>query len=163
MTDGVRQDVLAVYAAADAAISAAAPRCDASGRCCRFTEYGHTLFISAFEAELLLESAPSYTRPVSRDGCPFQVNGLCTARDARPLGCRIYFCDPTFQERMVEVTEEAIAALKRIADAHGTGWHYAPLHHFLNAHQARPDEPPAATMTPTRVSLTVLPSGEPGA
>ncbi len=163
MTDSVRQDVLAVYAAADAAVSAAAPRCDASGRCCRFTEYGHTLFISAFEAELLLESAPSYTRPVSRDSCPFQVNGLCTARDARPLGCRIYFCDPTFQERMVEVTEEAIAALKRIADAHGTGWHYAPLHHFLNAHQARPDEPPAATMTPTRVSLTVLPSGEPGA
>ena len=163
MTDEVRQDVLAVYAAADAAVTAAAPRCDASGRCCRFTEYGHTLFISAFEAELLLESAPSYTRPVSRDGCPFQVKGLCTARETRPLGCRIYFCDPAFQGRMSEVTEEAVAALKRVADAHGTGWHYAPLHHFLNAHQARPDEPPAATMTPPRVSLTVLPSGEPGA
>jgi hypothetical protein len=162
MTDGVRQDVLAVYAAADAAVSAAAPRCDASGRCCRFTEYGHTLFISAFEAELLLESAPAFTGPVSRDGCPFQVNGLCTARASRPLGCRIYFCDPTYQDRMSAITEDAIAALKRIADAHDTGWHYAPLHHFLNAHAERTDEPPPDTMTPpaSRVPLTVLVPGE---
>src|ERR1700759_358634 len=98
MTNGLssdrRQRVMAIYAAADAAVAEASPRCDASGRCCRFTEYGHTLFISAFEAELLLESAPPYQGPVSRDGCPFQVNGLCTARESRPLGCRIYFCDP---------------------------------------------------------------------
>ena len=58
MTDDVRWEVLAVYAAADAAVRAAGPRCDASGRCCRFTEYGHTLFLSAFEAEILLESRP---------------------------------------------------------------------------------------------------------
>ena len=155
MTDALRQDVLAVYAAADAAVRAAGPRCDASGRCCRFTEYGHTLFISAFEAELLLEHAPAFEVPVSRDGCPFQVNGLCTARDARPLGCRIYFCDLSYQDRMAEITEDAIAALKRVADAHGGGWHYAPLHHFLNA---RPEPPPADSMsTPTtRVPLPVV-------
>ena len=70
---------------------------------------------------------------MSRDGCPFQVNNLCTARETRPLGCRIYFCDPAYQGRMAEITEEAVAALKRIADAHDTGWEYAPLHHFLNA------------------------------
>ena len=155
MTDAVRQSVLAVYAAADAAIAAAAPRCDASGRCCRFTEYGHTLFISAFEAELLLAGAPIYKEgPFSRDGCPYQVNGLCTAREHRPLGCRIYFCDPSFQSRMAEITEEAIAALKRIANEHDTGWHYAPLHHFLN--QLAPPAPPADTMTPTRTSLPLV-------
>ncbi|MBN9121006.1 MAG: hypothetical protein J0I06_17955 [Planctomycetes bacterium] len=156
MTDDVRRAVLAVYAAADAAIAAVGPRCDASGRCCHFTEYGHTLFISAFEAELLLAGALLCTEgPFSRDGCPYQVNGLCTAREHRPLGCRIYFCDPSFQDRMVEITEESLAALKRIADEHGTGWHYAPLHHFLNA---RPPVPPADTMTPpeTRVPLTIV-------
>ena len=86
MTDALRDAIRAVYAAADAAVAAAGPRCDASGRCCRFTEYGHTLFISAFEAEILLESAPAYEQPVSPAGCPFQVNGLCTARETRPLG-----------------------------------------------------------------------------
>ncbi len=159
MTDDVRKEVQAVYAAADAAVSAAGPRCDASGRCCRFTEYGHTLFISAFEAEILLEHAPAYEQPVSRDGCPFQIDGLCTARDARPLGCRIYFCDPTYETRMAEITEDALAKLKQIADAHGTGWHYAPLHHFLNAPRAaRPIAPTGDSMTPpaTRVPLPVV-------
>src|SRR5262249_19167071 len=147
MTDAVRQAVLAVYAATDAALAAAGPRCDASGRCCRFTEYGHTLFISAFEAELLLEGAPLQKEgPFLGDTCPYQVNGLCTARDARPLGCRIYFCDPNFQTHMAEITEESLAALKRIADEHDIGWHYAPLHHFLN--QLAPSAPPADTMTP---------------
>ena len=139
MTD-LRRDVLEVYAAADAAVRAAGPRCDSSGRCCRFTEYGHTLFISQFEADILLESAPPYAQPVTRDGCPFQIDSLCTARDARPLGCRIYFCDPSYQETGNRITEEALSKLKRIADAHDAGWNYAPLHVFLNA--------AADTMTP---------------
>lgn len=147
-TDALRNAVRAVYAAADAAVSAAGPRCDASGRCCRFAEYGHTLFISAFEADILLERAPPFEQPVSRGGCPFQIDGLCTARDSRPLGCRIYFCDPAYQDRMIEITEAALAALKRIADEHGTGWHYAPLHHFLDRpRDARPPAPPADSMT----------------
>jgi Fe-S-cluster containining protein len=138
MTDELRRRVLEVYAAADAAVGAAGPRCQASGRCCRFKEYGHTLFLSRFEAELLLETAPAYDQPVSPDGCPFQVGGLCTAREQRPLGCRIYFCDPDYQGRQTEITEDAIARLKEIADEFGTGWEYAPLHRFLNAAEPTP-------------------------
>jgi Fe-S-cluster containining protein len=128
----LRSRVLAVYAVADAAVAEAGPRCEASGRCCRFTEYGHTLFLSQLEAEILLEAAPPYDQPVTRDGCPFQVNNLCTARDPRPIGCRVYFCDPAYQDRMSEIIEMAIADLKAIADEFGTRWHYAPLHVFLN-------------------------------
>ena len=58
--EDMRQRVMAIYAAADAAVAAAGPRCDASGRCCRFTEYGHTLFISQLEAEVLLAAAPPF-------------------------------------------------------------------------------------------------------
>lgn len=157
MTDDVRREVLEVYADADAAVRAARPRCDASGRCCRFKEYGHTLFLSHFEAELLLEAAPPYEQPVSADGCPFQVGGLCTARESRPLGCRIYFCDPAYQDTGNQITEDALAVLKRIADAHAAGWQYAPLHVFLNA-AVRPAPPPPDTMTPpeSRVSLPVV-------
>ena len=139
-----RSRVLAVYAAVDAAVAAAGPKCEASGRCCRFAEYGHTLFLSRFEADILLETAPTYDHPVNRDGCPFQVAGKCTARDERPLGCRIYFCDPTYQETGNRITEAAVAELKKIADECGTGWEYAPLHHFLNL----PDRP-----APTRIPL----------
>ena len=131
--EDVRARVLAVYAEVDAAVAAARPRCDASGRCCRFTEYGHTLFLSQFEADVLLETAPLYTAPVTRDGCPFQVDNLCTARDERPLGCRIYFCDPAYEGVGEAITETALTQLKRLADEADAGWRYAPLHVFLNS------------------------------
>ena len=145
MTDEVRAAVETVYAAADAAVAAFNPKCDASGRCCRFKEYGHTLFISHFEAEMLLESAPPFAQPASADGCPFQIDGLCTARGERPLGCRIYFCDPAYQETGNRITEESLTELKRIADDHGTGWRYAPLHMFLN--EAERPQPATTTRT----------------
>ena len=149
MIPNIRSRVLAVYAAADAAVAEAGPRCESSGRCCRFTEYGHTLFLSQLEAEILLEAAPAYDQPVTRDGCPFQVNNLCTARDPRPIGCRVYFCDPSYQDRMSEIIETAIAELKAIADEFGTGWSYAPLHTFLNEAK-NPPHPPRRGDLPLR-------------
>jgi hypothetical protein len=140
MEETLRRRVLEVYAEVDAAIAAAQPRCDASGRCCRFAEWGHTLFLSRFEAEILLETAPEFTQPVGASHCPFQVGNLCTARAERPLGCRIYFCDPAFQHPQQAITERALAQLKRIADEYGTGWHYAPLHHFLNRAEPMTDQ-----------------------
>ena len=155
MNPDLRSKVLEVYAAVDAAVAAEAPRCDASGRCCRFTEYGHTLFLSQFEADLLLETAPPYTRPVSRDFCPFQVEGLCTARESRPLGCRIYFCDPGYQDKQNAITEVAVARLKAIADEFDTGWNYAPLHVLLNAAE-RPSVQLCPAPRESRIALDVL-------
>ena len=83
MTPTLSNSIREVYASADAAVAAAGPVCESSGRCCRFKEYGHTLFLSDMEAEYLLATAPGYDR-VTPDGCPFQVDGLCTARDERP-------------------------------------------------------------------------------
>jgi hypothetical protein len=139
MAPDVLAAVRAVYAEVDAAVAAAAPVCHASGKCCRFAEFGHTLFLTRFEADILLASAPDYQPPVGRDGCPFQVGNLCTARAERPLGCRVYFCDPTYAGVGEAVTEAALAKLRAIADRFGTGWEYAPLHHFLTA----ADRPPA--------------------
>jgi hypothetical protein len=153
VTHELRRRVLDVYAAVDAAVAAAGPRCDASGRCCRFGEYGHTLFLSHFEAELLLETAPSYSKPVGRDGCPFQVDNLCTARRERPLGCRIYFCDPAYQDTGNRITEEAVATLKQIADEFDAGWRYAPLHVFLNEADRPNTTGGESSTTSGRVSL----------
>ena len=63
--------------------------------------------------------------------CPFQKGNLCTAREPRPLGCRVYYCDPAYQGRAAEITEEYLARLKRLADEYGLAWRYAPLQQFL--------------------------------
>jgi len=139
MSDKLRRQVLELYAEVDAAVAAEGPVCVASGRCCRFREHGHTLFISNLEAEVLLAAAPPYDAPVSSDFCPFQRDNLCTAREPRPLGCRVYYCDPAYQAAANRITEEYLRRLKRLADEHGVAWRYAPLHDFLN-HATRPQE-----------------------
>lgn len=132
MSDALRQKVLELYQEVDRAVAAAGPICVASGRCCRFKEYGHTLFLSNLEAEVLLAQAPPYEQPVSADFCPFQKDKLCTAREPRPLGCRVYFCDPTYQETAQQITETYLRRLKELAEQQGVEWRYAPLHDFLN-------------------------------
>src|SRR5689334_13108943 len=128
----LRRAVLQLYAEADRDVAAAGPVCVASGRCCRFKEYGHTLFVSSLEADVLLASAPPYDRLASPDFCPFQNGNLCTAREPRPLGCRVYYCDPAYQETGGRLSEEYLRRLKRLADEHDVAWRYAPLHDFLN-------------------------------
>src|SRR5262245_15814146 len=132
MDNDLRIRLLETYHEVDLEVAAAGPVCVASGRCCRFKEYGHTLFLSNLEAEVLLESAPAYAKPVSEEFCPFQVDNLCSAREPRPLGCRVYFCEPTYQETGNAISEMFLGRLKALADEHGTGWRYAPLHRFLD-------------------------------
>jgi hypothetical protein len=131
--DDLRTKVLELYADVDREVAAAGPVCVASGRCCRFKEYGHVLFVSNLEADVLLAAAPPYERPVTADYCPFQKGNLCTAREPRPLGCRVYYCDPNYQETGNRITEKYLQRLKALAREHGVEWLYAPLHHFLNA------------------------------
>ena len=132
MSETTRRKVLQLYAEADREVAAAGPVCVASGRCCRFKEYGHVLYLSGLEAEVLLHAAPQYERPASPDFCPFQKGTLCTAREPRPLGCRIYYCDPTYQETGSAITEKYLRRLKELAEQEGLPWRYAPLHYFLN-------------------------------
>jgi hypothetical protein len=134
----VRRQVLDLYAAVDREVAEAGPVCVASGRCCRFKEYGHTLFVSNLEADVLLAAAPPYEQPVSTDFCPFQKENLCTAREPRPLGCRVYYCDPAYQGTGERLTDKYLRRLKELAEEHGLEWRYAPLHHFLNESGSEP-------------------------
>jgi hypothetical protein len=141
MSQSLRRQVLELYAEVDRDVAAAGPVCVASGRCCRFKEFGHTLFLSNLEADVLLSAAPAYEAPVSSEFCPFQKGNLCTAREPRPLGCRIYYCDPTYQETAAALSEKYLRRLKDLAERNGIAWLYAPLHHFLNhPEDARTDD-----------------------
>jgi Fe-S-cluster containining protein len=128
----LRRKVLELYQQVDAEVKSAGPVCVASGRCCRFAEWGHVLYISNLEADMLLSAAPPYETPVSQEFCPFQKEKLCTAREPRPLGCRVYYCDPNYQETGNAITEKYLARLKELAREEGVEWRYAPLHVFLN-------------------------------
>jgi Fe-S-cluster containining protein len=135
----LKRRVLELYADVDRDVAASGPVCVASGRCCRFKEYGHVLYLSSLEANVLLDAAPEFETPVTPEFCPFQKDNLCTAREPRPLACRIYFCDPNYQETGNRLTEQALTKLKTLCEAEGIEWRYAPLHHFLNhPEDARP-------------------------
>ena len=123
-----------IYQEADSAVSSAGPVCRSTGRCCRFREWGHTLFLSRHEAEYLLAGAPAFAGPVDDSFCPFQSGNLCTAREHRPLGCRVYFCDPNYQNTMQDIMEVGITQLKALATENNEGWDYGPLHRFLREH-----------------------------
>jgi hypothetical protein len=133
--------VLELYQEVDREVAAAGPVCVASGRCCRFKEYGHVLFMSNLEAEVLLADAPRYETPVTPDFCPFQDGNLCTARASRPLGCRVYYCDPGYQQTGNHITEKYLRRLKELAGQNGLEWRYAPLHTFLNGNQKSDCDP----------------------
>ncbi len=135
----VSEALRALYEELAAEIARESPSCRLSGRCCRFREYDHTLFLSAVEASYLLEHAPEASRPLDEgETCPWQDDqGRCTAREARPLGCRIYFCDPQFQEAMPELSERYLSRLKVLAREAVLDWDYAPLHVHLRREPRR--------------------------
>lgn len=144
----LRRKVLELYQEVDAEVRAAGPVCVASGRCCRFKEYGHRLYISNLEADVLLAAAPRYELPVTEEFCPFQKENLCTAREPRPLGCRVYYCDPTYQEAGNQITEKYLARLKELAAENAVEWRYAPLHVFLNEYQRAAHTPNVSPFPP---------------
>ena len=147
LAEEAREPLAILYAELDAAVARLGPVCEVSGRCCRFEEYGHTLFLSEPEAAVLVADAPAPVRPLDAGlTCPWQdERGRCTAREARPLGCRVYFCDPTFQEHAPRLSEEFLSRLKAIVVDRGWPWGYAPLHRHLTAALDRGEPSPSAS------------------
>ncbi len=122
-----RDELVALYAEFDAATERVAPVCRASGRCCDFPVWGHTLFASRLEADVLAEEAPEVRRDGPADLCPWWKERRCTARAPRPLGCRAFFCDASREEAMGALHEEFLLRLKDLHVRHGLPWDYRPL------------------------------------
>src|SRR4051812_18059800 len=93
----VKLSIDVIYQSLQDAIDLRRPVCSASGRCCRFEEFGHRLFVTTMEMGAFLAQLPGPEVPVWKEqpGCPFQVGGLCSVHLIRPFGCRVFFCDET--------------------------------------------------------------------
>lgn len=94
--DPLAAGVAAIYRSADAAIAVRQPACHQCARCCRFARYGHNLFVSTAELALFLRRThlARIDGPIA-EACPFLRTDVarCGAREARPLGCRLFYCD----------------------------------------------------------------------
>ena len=118
-----------IYTQLQDAIDLQKPRCDASGRCCRFEEYGHRLFITTAEMAVFLTVTDSAGKAAHapaglRGDCPYQIGQLCTVHATRPFGCRVFFCDPSADEWQHQQYERAHAQIKSLHDSLGIPYFY---------------------------------------
>jgi Fe-S-cluster containining protein len=125
-----REAVEGVYRDVAAAVAERRPLCVISGRCCRFEEYGHRLYVTTLELAAFVHA---YERGASGTplnvvwdgtGCPFQVSKLCGVHLIRPFGCRIYFCDATSTAWQQEAYEAFHGQLKRLHESLGVPYFY---------------------------------------
>ena len=112
----VRGAVARVYGELGREIDARRPMCVSSGRCCRFEEYGHRLYVTTLELAAFVAGLDSQSAPSGWDGtgCPFQVAKLCSVHAIRPFGCRMFFCDATSTQWQNERYEQFHGQLKRL-------------------------------------------------
>ena len=107
--------VRALYAAIEEEITLRRPVCVVSGRCCRFEEWGHRLYVTTLELATFAALGPtSAPADWAGRGCPFQAGKLCGVYDRRPMGCRLFFCDTTATQWQQECYERFHAQLKNL-------------------------------------------------
>ena len=104
--------------------------CEVRGVCCDFRSADHRLYASELEVRYALRLREARGEPVPRTDdpllCPFWRGGLCTARDERPLGCRTYFCAPSWRERGEALHEHYHRKLQGITEDEGIPYRYGP-------------------------------------
>lgn len=101
----LERELLQLYREVDALYEGA--RCEQSSECCRFGITGREPQVTALELALLRRalaqrggplSAKKRALPLTREGareriCPLlERPGRCAVYEARPLGCRTFFC-----------------------------------------------------------------------
>lgn len=128
---GVDAELRAIYDALGREIDRRSPTCWLSGNCCKFDSYGHRLYVTGLEIAWMLQRLDSPGRERLRDaqlpqadGCAFQVEKLCSIRDLRPLGCRLFYCDPTAEPWMNEVYEQFLSQLRALHERYHLPYSY---------------------------------------
>lgn len=136
--EDVCETMRAFYDEADRRIAALPHTCWNKGECCRFGQFGHRLYVTTLEAAYFLGAAPNRQQPlppITNDACPCAYDDRCNARDRRPLGCRIFYCDPAAQDWQGPLTEELLARLRTMHEQLNVPYVYADWMQTLQAIQ----------------------------
>ena len=114
----------------DAEVARLGPVCQLSGRCCRFKEYGHTLFVSTAEVQFLLGSGAraSSGRSIGARLAPGRMPAG-TARHAKAGHWAAAFITATHlrSDARTICRNASSPGSKQLTDNHGLPWNYAPL------------------------------------
>ncbi len=127
----------AFYAQADRRIAVQSATCWNRGACCRFGGFDHRLYVTALEVCHYLATGDAPPR-VTADACPHAHAGACHARRRRPLGCRIFYCDPNAHHWQGPISEELLARLRTLHTELGVRYFYADWLTVLRALNDRP-------------------------
>jgi Fe-S-cluster containining protein len=132
----VRAAIAAVHRRIADAVADRQPRCDQSGRCCRFDAFGHDLYLTGLEIAVFLRHAPAPPAPspphahaltvLTDPGrtCPYMLDRACTVHAIRPAGCRIFFCQPGTQAWQQDLYEACLDDVRRLHDDLALPYHY---------------------------------------
>lgn len=107
--------------------------CDARGLCCNFRATDHMLYLTGLEAAEMAATPhrPEVTLPnmaLSETGkCPYLSGTQCGAREHRAIGCRIYYCDRTYEDERNALYEKYLKAAREIEVRYGIAHDYVPV------------------------------------
>ncbi len=121
----------ALYVEVDEFIARSHSVCIVRGVCCRFEEAGHELWATGLEADYAAARRPDAPAPEAPGRCPYHIAGKCTAREARPLGCRTYFCDTRTRSVLEEAHEHFLRGVRAIERETGYPASYARFPELL--------------------------------
>ena len=127
----LEREILDLYARLDAEIAGLGPQCRSCGECCDFRKETHVLYATSAEAALVAAHAPQPDPWPDRALCPFAIDDGCLNRVYRPLGCRVYYCDPAFSAPSQDLYAKYHDRLKSIIVRHGHAYHYGPFLELL--------------------------------
>lgn len=148
---GVAQRIAEIYDRFDVEFQTRRPRCDQSGKCCHFEEYGHRLFVTTAElASFVLANTRDEAIVWDGLGCPYQIDGLCSVHSSRPFGCRVYFCDTSSTQWQQTMYERFHAEIKQLHDELGLDYMYVEWREGLRAIGL------AKTISPTANRLNII-------
>ena len=162
----VLEAVRGLYADVQREVDARRPVCEMSGRCCRFDEYAHRLYVTTIELAAFVH-ALDQARALPAEGwdgtgCPFQASKLCGVHPFRPFGCRMYFCDATSTEWQNQAYERFHRELKGLHDTLGVPYAYVEWRQALRAIGAAPERPErgsqASRLNGESTHLPILPA-----
>lgn len=125
----------AFFAEVDQSIAQHDPVCRNRGACCRFDGFGHKLYVTSVELIYFVQGQRDAWRdmPAQKQAChpadaasvcPYHVGGGCTARSHRPLGCRIFYCDPETRDWQPAEYERRHGELRRLGVRLGVDYRY---------------------------------------